>query len=99
LKRSKESLRKLKAKLRFRTQPLFRMPLHFYLGSGGGRIGARINTKNYGAWKVAINSSENDLKQIRRKVDLTIVCGNKGGLSGELGKRCRRVLGRTSWKI
>lgn len=60
-------------------EPLFRMPVIFGLGSGGGRVLARLSVPRAGAVKVAINSSARDLKQIEASVDAIVPCGDLGG--------------------
>ncbi|MCX8204763.1 MAG: hypothetical protein N3H31_03845 [Candidatus Nezhaarchaeota archaeon] len=59
--------------------PLLNVPIIFGLGSGGGRVLARLSVPKVGAIKVAINSSARDLKQIEGSVDLVVPCGDLGG--------------------
>ncbi|MEM4699860.1 MAG: hypothetical protein QXT74_02780 [Candidatus Nezhaarchaeales archaeon] len=67
---------------------LLNVPVIFGLGSGGGRVLAKLSIPRLRAIKVAINSSARDLKQIEPSVDLVIPCGDLGG-SGMMPEKGR----------
>lgn len=64
------------------------IPVIFGLGSGGGRVLARLSVPRLGAVRVAINSSARDLKQIEPSVDVVVPCGDLGG-SGMMPEKGR----------
>jgi cell division GTPase FtsZ len=69
-----------------RTQPLFRIPVIFGLGSGGGRILSQVRTSAFGAQRVAINNSERDLALLRRVDEKLCVGEDRSGSGMDLEK-------------
>jgi len=86
IRKAKSALSKLRKKVWRRRQPLFRIPVVFSLGSGGGRILSNIDTDLYGAWKVAVNNSERDLALLGDAVDLKVCCGDGSGSGMDMEK-------------
>lgn len=70
---------KLKKRMEEEVRHLLTIPVIFSLGSGGGRILAKINVSKIGAVKIAINSSKRDLMQIESQIDVPVPCGDLGG--------------------
>lgn len=75
----KETIARLKGTTARRLRkPLFTIPAVIALGSGGGRILARVKAPD-GCLRVAVNSSQRDLALIEDKVDLAILAGDGRG--------------------
>ncbi|RLF13315.1 MAG: hypothetical protein DRJ97_08345 [Thermoprotei archaeon] len=72
-------LDRLRRRIKEEVKHLLTIPIIFSLGSGAGRVLAKINVSKIGAIKVAMNSSKRDLIQIDEEVDVPILCGDGGG--------------------